>query len=284
MKLLNLGCGNRFHSEWINIDYIATDTSSVVVHDLSKSIPFSHSFADVVYHSHLLEHLTRSDAVDFLEECYRVLRPKGTIRIAVPDLESIVRSYIVSLEQAVAGSQSAADNYSWLLLELFDQATRDYSGGDMLAYLQQNSIPNAEFVLERIGIEAKKIIAVNDSKDYFIQKTVISQTKQFLSNIGRFINNSHCRKNFLLKKILGKEDYQALQVGRFRCSGEIHRWMYDRYSLTLLLEQCGFAEIRITTAHESRIPNWSDFHLDTEPDGTVYKPDSLYIEGIKPDL
>jgi hypothetical protein len=27
---------------------------------------------------------------------------------------------------------------------------------------------------------------------------------------------------------------------------------------------------------------WSQFNLDTEPDGIVYKPDSLYLEVIKP--
>jgi len=32
---------------------------------------------------------------------------------------------------------------------------------------------------------------------------------------------------------------------------------------------------------ESYIPDWASFNLDTEPDGTVYKPDSLYIEAIK---
>ena len=37
-----------------------------------------------------------------------------------------------------------------------------------------------------------------------------------------------------------------------------------------------------SVASESRIPGWSEFHLDTEPDGTVYKPDSLNMEAVKP--
>jgi len=58
--------------------------------------------------------------------------------------------------------------------------------------------------------------------------------------------------------------------------------MYDRYSLRLLLQRCGFTEITQRTATESGIPAWTSFHLDTAPDSTVYKPDSLYMEAIKP--
>jgi hypothetical protein len=36
-------------------------------------------------------------------------------------------------------------------------------------------------------------------------------------------------------------------------------------------------------ADESYITNWTSFNLDTEPDGSIYKPDSLYMEAVKPD-
>lgn len=58
--------------------------------------------------------------------------------------------------------------------------------------------------------------------------------------------------------------------------------MYDSYSLAKLLKACGFQQIMQRTATQSYIPNWSDFNLDTEPDGSVYKPDSLFMEAIKP--
>jgi hypothetical protein len=58
--------------------------------------------------------------------------------------------------------------------------------------------------------------------------------------------------------------------------------MYDRYSLALLLEKYGLENIIQRTAAESYIPDWASFNLDTELDGTVYKPDSLYMEAIKP--
>jgi hypothetical protein len=86
----------------------------------------------------------------------------------------------------------------------------------------------------------------------------------------------------LKAKLLGTEDYRALQIGKFRSQGEIHQWMYDRYSLARLLEQSGFSDAAQKTAFDSAIDNWKEFFLDAGPDGTVHKPDSLFMEAHKP--
>jgi len=103
-----------------------------------------------------------------------------------------------------------------------------------------------------------------------------------LRPIYRVFRDPYYRQNIFLKRLLSSADYQALQIGRFRQSGEIHQWMYDRYSLAQLLQQNGFEKIQQRPAHESAILHWSSFNLDTEPNGSVYKPDSLYMEAIKP--
>ena len=69
---------------------------------------------------------------------------------------------------------------------------------------------------------------------------------------------------------------------QFRASGEVHRWMYDRWSLGRLLEECGFSDTRVCAASESRIPGFSAYLLDCEEDGSTRKPDSLFIEAQKP--
>ena len=68
----------------------------------------------------------------------------------------------------------------------------------------------------------------------------------------------------------------------FRRSGELHKWMYDRYSLGKALSTAGFTDIKQCGAAESRIAEWANFHLDTEPDGRTYKPDSLFMEATRP--
>lgn len=68
MKYLNLGCGHRFHSSWTNINFISTD-ENVIACDLKKGIPFPEKSFDVVYHSHMLEHLSKAESELFINEC-----------------------------------------------------------------------------------------------------------------------------------------------------------------------------------------------------------------------
>ena len=85
----------------------------------------------------------------------------------------------------------------------------------------------------------------------------------------------------LVRRLLGQRDYEALMLGRFRLSGEIHHWMYDRYSLSLLLDRSGFESPVERSGFDSAIDNWAQYNLDGDQHGTVYKPDSLYLEAIK---
>ena len=64
-------------------------------------------------------------------------------------------------------------------------------------------------------------------------------------------------------------------------TGELHRWMYDRYSLAALLRRAGFRESQAHGPASSRVGGWAAFHLDTNEDGSTYKPESLYMEGVK---
>ncbi|OKH11236.1 class I SAM-dependent methyltransferase [[Limnothrix rosea] IAM M-220] len=156
LMYLNLGCGSRFHEQWSNIDF-KPNPPDVVGHNLLKGIPFKNQTFEVVYHSHLLEHLKKKQAKSFLHECFRVLVPKGTIRVVVPDLEQIVRCYLQKLEGVAEHSKFRPD-YDWILVELFDQMVREQSGGEMKKLLTAEQIPNQEFILERIGLEAQRIV------------------------------------------------------------------------------------------------------------------------------
>lgn len=279
---LNLGCGRRFHSAWTNVNFTSTG-EGVIAHNLTQGIPFPDAFFDVVYHSHVLEHFPKIASESFLRECCRVLRPQGILRVVVPDLEQIARNYLIALEKANSGSQEWAANYEWMLLEMYDQTVRNDSGGEMAVYLFREHIPNLEFVLERYGTQAKNLIEAGQLGRQKPQPILVPerQPKRLLKHIYRFLRYSAYRQESLLELLLGKE-YSALQIGRFRQSGEVHQWMYDRYSLALLLEQCGLENVVQRTATESYIPDWTSFNLDTELDSTVYKPDSLFMEAIKP--
>lgn len=280
---LNLGCGSRFHPEWTNLDVVSTERN-VIAYNLRKNIPFPDNSFQVVYHSHLLEHFPKSEAENFLTECYRVLKPRGIIRIAIPDLEQIAKTYLLALEKACSGSQEWADNYEWIVLEMYDQVVRNSNGGEIFTYLNKEFIPNEGFILQRWGIEAKKLIETL-RLDRRAKPSEAPVKHQFTKPLNRFrdllLHPKHLRELFV-KLLLGKE-FEMLHIGRFRQSGIIHQWMYDRYSLSVLLKKCGFTKIIQCSAMKSYLSDWASFHLDTEADGTVYKSDSLYMEAIKPE-
>ena len=280
MKLLNLGCGRRFHPAWTNIDFISAD-KTVITHDLRLGIPAGDKQFDVVYHSHVLEHFSRADGLKFLHECYRVLKDEGVIRIAVPDLEMATRLYIRALDAAIIGDEQWQHHYEWMKLAMYDQTVREKSGGDMADYLLQQDLPNRQFVLSYLGKEAENIMVGGVVQD---SSTLINQNPKslgrFFSQISLVLQNPKRIREMLLKRILGSE-YELLQLGRFRRGGEIHLWMYDRYSLSDALQTVGFHSPHQVGPIESKIHDWKRFHLDTEPDGAVYKPDSLYMEATK---
>lgn len=61
--------------------------------DVTKRFPYSDNTFLFVYASHLLEHLLPDQARFCISEIYRVLKPGGVVRIAVPDLDKIIASY-----------------------------------------------------------------------------------------------------------------------------------------------------------------------------------------------
>jgi predicted SAM-dependent methyltransferase len=61
--------------------------------NVSRPWPYVDDGFEAIYSSHVLEHLTLQGARHCLAECFRTLRIGGVIRIAVPDLDALIRSY-----------------------------------------------------------------------------------------------------------------------------------------------------------------------------------------------
>jgi ubiquinone/menaquinone biosynthesis C-methylase UbiE len=61
---------------------------------LRKGLPLSDETVDFIYSSHFIEHLSYSDSIKLLKECYRVLKRGGWIRVVVPDLQVITNKYL----------------------------------------------------------------------------------------------------------------------------------------------------------------------------------------------
>lgn len=268
-RLLNLGCGARAHAAWTNVD-LNPAHALVRAHNVREGLPFAGGAFDAVYHAHLLEHLPIRAAPGFLSECYRVLRHGGVLRVVVPDLEQIARLYLEVVPAAWRQDPEAEERHGWLLMELYDQTTRECPGGEMLRALAH--IEPGSFAWQRIGADGAPIRT-------HLQSQQAAPAPRWRQRLRGWLFGSWRER--LLRRLLGAE-YELLQLGRFRRAGEVHQWMYDRVTLRTLLNAAGFDDFRCVSADESDIADWQRYGLDVLPDGRAAKPDSIYVEARKP--
>ncbi|WP_146408502.1 class I SAM-dependent methyltransferase [Allorhodopirellula heiligendammensis] len=270
LKCLNLGCGNHFHSDWQNVDFCPADPS-IQVHDLRYDLPFPDTTFDVVYHSHVMEHFTPSEGRRFIGECFRVLRTSGTLRVVVPDLELLATRYLQTLSAADIGNDASLIEHQWSIIQLVDQCTRETSGGEMVKFLRDVPIEN----LKTFSATSSTAMEHLRCRQASANKRSASSTPTITARLRRIA--SLVRR---LPKAMPRKHNS--EVGNFRMSGEPHKWMYDRISLKAVLKDVGFSEIRVVHHLESAIARWEEFQLDTNSDGSIYKPDSLIVECTKP--
>ena len=275
---LNIGCGSQFDPRWTNLDLVSTD-DRVIQADITAGLPFDSEAFDFVYHSHVLEHLTPDQAVQLVQECWRVLRPGGVLRIVVPDLETICRLYLENLDAAWQGEGGAVERYQWMKLELLDQMVRRQSGGCMGPFLAELPADTdlAKFIATRFGKEVATAKQAGDApQDQSPCPTAKNQSR------GTWWNRTLSRiKASLLKRLLTANQLRHLADAEFRGQGEIHQWMYDRQSLRELCQQAGFRQFELRSAEESFDSQFATFNLDAM-ESAVRKPDSIFCECRKP--
>ncbi len=268
MQYLNLGCGKKYINEpnWLNADMVPLG-AGVKKCNFLKGIPFKNENFDVVYHSHVLEHFNQQDGLLFLKECFRILKVNGILRIALPDLEKIINVYQEQINNWK--DVDAKEKYKWIMLEMYDQTVRNESGGGMYEYLKNIPPSNKEFIANRIGKDALEYFNIVNNK----KRTISQKFEKVLKQPSILFDKI---KNIYFRIVLWGKHYDFYKLGAFRNGGEIHQWMYDKYSLKDILIEIGFKKVKVQTATESFIPNWASFNLDGKDENA-----SLFIEAIK---
>lgn len=94
---INLGCGPNIMSSFVNVDYQWLPGLDICC-DMTRGIPIGDGFAGGIYSEHCLEHLTLEQCRFVLRECHRILSPKATFRVVVPDLQIYARAYVKHLD------------------------------------------------------------------------------------------------------------------------------------------------------------------------------------------
>lgn len=89
---LHIGCGKRRLKGFTHID-LADFPHIDYKHD-GKTLPmFKSNSADLIYSCHMLEYFDRVEVMAVLKEWFRVLKKGGTLRLAVPDFEALIKVY-----------------------------------------------------------------------------------------------------------------------------------------------------------------------------------------------
>lgn len=91
MLKINLGCGWRdFGKDWTHIDggnYPHLNSKDII------NLPFEDNSVDLIYVSHVLEYFDRTEVINIINKWKNKLKPKGILRLAVPDFKNITKLY-----------------------------------------------------------------------------------------------------------------------------------------------------------------------------------------------
>jgi predicted SAM-dependent methyltransferase len=103
---LHIGASDHLLDGWLNTDICPL--KEVMFLDATKKYPFTDSSFAFVFSEHMIEHVSRPDGILMLEECFRILRPGGVLRIVTPNLETIMGIYAKEL------SSQQQDYLDWM--------------------------------------------------------------------------------------------------------------------------------------------------------------------------
>jgi len=78
--------------------------------DVIRGLPLQEGTVDAIYCSHVLEHLALDEFRKTLRNVHSYLKPGGTFRFVLPDLEGLARRYVESTD-AAAASRFMRDSY-----------------------------------------------------------------------------------------------------------------------------------------------------------------------------
>jgi predicted SAM-dependent methyltransferase len=101
-KYINLGAGSFYHPLWHNVDmpnkfYKVLQNNPYIEHDFSSrdSLPLKDDSVEIVYCSHVIEHLSSEDVRHLFLEVKRVLKAEGVFRLTFPDSDLAYQAYMM---------------------------------------------------------------------------------------------------------------------------------------------------------------------------------------------
>jgi len=91
IRKLHVGCGSFNLESWLNSDLYGNETTLPL--NLNDQFPIDDGSFDYVFSEHVIEHFSFQQGRKIFQEVYRILRKKGKVRVATPDLMFLIELY-----------------------------------------------------------------------------------------------------------------------------------------------------------------------------------------------
>lgn len=110
-RKLHLGCGKVYLHGWTNVDIFSSCHADLYC-DITR-LPYALGQFDLIYASHVLEHIHRHMVVATLQHWRDMLKPGGILRLAVPNFAACVEWYLKTQDlAAIMGLLYGGQNYA----------------------------------------------------------------------------------------------------------------------------------------------------------------------------
>ncbi len=171
IRKLQIGTGDRNHciEGWLNT--CISGFGGAVFLDATKKFPIKDDSFDYIFSEHFIEHIKFEQAVFHLEECYRILKRGGKIRIVTPDLEALTNMHNNKNIDEIQ-KEYLDDTYEmWLkagnfpkrneLLDVFTINNFFYSWGHKFIY----DLKTLYYIINKCGFSEVKQCKLGSSED-----------------------------------------------------------------------------------------------------------------------
>lgn len=174
--MLNIGSGQRrFDTEcgWVNIDMASRPPDQIpdLICDVGReTLPYADGSMDICVLHHVLEHFGCGEGVGVLQECYRVLKPGGSLIVFVPNAWALAQRYVLrqidnyiynaNTFGAYQGKEQDRHRWSYDYASL-QKLLKETLGGDgtgVVKFFNWRGIPGANFAKDWwiLGMEVVK--------------------------------------------------------------------------------------------------------------------------------
>ena len=113
---VNVGCGLSSSSEFINVDVLPLPNIHYI-NEIEDLAMFPDNSVDLIYASHVIEHIPRERLVKTLKEWRRALKRGGILRFSVPSFDQLIKIYhgngddVSVVQNQVLGQKPPYDNH-----------------------------------------------------------------------------------------------------------------------------------------------------------------------------